>query len=330
MKKKINIAIIGATGMVGTTLIKVINESNDLYYNDIYLFASKSSSGKVINILNKDYIVRELNDNILNLKIDIAYFVAGGDISKNYAKKLSDKKIYVVDNSSYFRNDPLVPLIVPEVNITSLNKDNYLIANPNCSTIQSVLTLKVIDNLFNATKVNYTTYQAVSGSGFNGINELINSTKGEDPKFYPKEIYNNVIPQIDSFLEGGYTKEEYKMINETKKILNKDIDVTATCVRVPINYGHSVSMLVNTKKIVDLSLLEEAYQNYPGIKYYKNDYPTPKDSVGNDLVLVGRLRLNPNNNKELLVWNVSDNVRKGAAANAYKIGEYIYKEFINE
>ncbi|MFA5692292.1 MAG: aspartate-semialdehyde dehydrogenase [Acholeplasmataceae bacterium] len=327
MKENINIAIIGATGMVGSKLIEIINEKKDIYQN-IYLFASKRSKGTKIEILNKKYEVLELTDGIFNFRIDIAYFVAGGEISKRYALKLASKGVYVIDNSSYFRNEPNIPLIIPEVNLNTLNKNNYLISNPNCSTIQSVLTLKVIDQLYDIVRVNYTTYQAVSGSGYQGIKELINSKKGLEPKFYPKTIYDNLIPQIDDFLDDGFTKEEHKMINETQKILGKEIDCMATCVRVPINYGHSVSIDVETNQEIDLKTLSNAYKNFPGIKFYENDYPTPKDSVGNDLVLVGRLRLNPNNKKELLVWNVSDNVRKGAAANAYKIGEYIKGEYL--
>lgn len=327
MKENINIAIIGATGLVGSKLIEIINESKDKY-NNIYLFASKKSEGKIIKINNKDYFVKALDESIFDYKIDVAYFMAGGSISKEYAKRLSLNGVYVVDNSSYFRMDKDIPLIIPEVNINKLSKDNYLISNPNCSTIQSVLTLHVIDTLYDVTKVTYSTYQAVSGSGLQGLNDLRNTKDGKPNLFYPKVIYDNVIPQIDVFLEDGFTKEEYKMIYETNKILGKPLDVTATCVRVPVTDGHSVSINAITKEKVNLKELKESFQSYEGIRFYDNDYPTPMDSRNSDLVLVGRLRLNPSNDHEVLVWSVSDNLRKGAAYNAYKIGEHIIKEFI--
>ncbi len=327
MKENINIAIIGATGLVGSKLIEIINESKDKY-NNIYLFASKKSEGKIIKINNKDYFVKALDESIFDYKIDVAYFMAGGSISKEYAKRLSLNGVYVVDNSSYFRMDKDIPLIIPEVNINKLSKDNYLISNPNCSTIQSVLTLHVIDTLYDVTKVTYSTYQAVSGSGHQGLNDLRNTKDGKPNLFYHKVIYDNVIPQIDVFLEDGFTKEEYKMIYETNKILGKPLDVTATCVRVPVTDGHSVSINAITKEKVNLKELKESFQSYEGIRFYDKDYPTPMDSRNSDLVLVGRLRLNPSNDHEVLVWSVSDNLRKGAAYNAYKIGEHIIKEFI--
>ncbi|MGL4867351.1 MAG: aspartate-semialdehyde dehydrogenase, partial [Cetobacterium sp.] len=237
-----NIAIVGATGLVGGTFLKVLEE-RDLPINKLYVFASARSAGKEIIFKGKKLIIEELTENSFDREIDIALFSAGGDISKKFAPIASEKGVIVIDNSSAWRMDKNVPLVVPEVNPEEIFKNNGIIANPNCSTIQSVVPLKVIDDLYTIKRVVYSTYQAVSGSGIKGIEDLENGLKGEKPKNYPHPIVNNCLPHIDSFLENGYTKEEEKMINETRKILGKEnLPITATCVRVPVVNGHSVSI----------------------------------------------------------------------------------------
>lgn len=327
--RKYNVAVVGATGVVGITMLKVLEEYNFPIKN-LYLYASKRSAGKIINFKNNDYIVLELNeDNINTREIDIALFSAGSSISIAFAKHFINQNAYVIDNSSAFRMDESALLIVPEVNSDMLKKDKYLIANPNCSTIQSVVPLKYIHDLFIVEGVNYSTYQAVSGSGIGGINDLNNNTTD----CYQYQISNNLIPQIDIFNENGYTFEELKMINETKKILNNyELLVNATCVRVPILNCHSVAMSVKCTKEVDINLLKQTLKNAAGIKLVddinKNEYPMPINANDQDNILVGRIRKDLNNPKIIHLFCVADNIRKGAASNTIQIAQQLISKNI--
>ncbi|PKK93716.1 MAG: aspartate-semialdehyde dehydrogenase [Tenericutes bacterium HGW-Tenericutes-6] len=321
------IAIVGATGMVGQTFRQVL-EDRKFPIKEIVFFASEKSDGKTIDFMGKTYLVKALNSHSFDEGFDIALFSAGGEISLIYAPIAASKGVKVIDNSSAWRMKPNIKLVVPEVNKSVLTKDDFIIANPNCSTIQSVVPLKVIHELFEVKRVIYSSYQAVSGSGYKGIMDLERGKNGEPNTFYPKPIYENVIPHIDSFLASGYTKEEQKMVDETKKILNlPNIKVSATCVRVPVLVGHSVSMYVETNKPIDLSLLNNTYEKNPDIVLHKDDtYPTPLDVAGQDSVHVGRVRLDQDEPNGLHLWVVADNVRKGAATNAIQIAEHLIKE----
>ncbi|WP_162146812.1 aspartate-semialdehyde dehydrogenase [Acholeplasma granularum] len=326
--KKINIGIIGITGLVGQTMLKVL-ETSKLPINQLYVYASSRSLGKKVIFKDEELTIKELNIETFNDPLDIVFFAVDSDLSKIYAPIAVAKGIYVIDNSSAFRMDEDIPLIVPEVNKKILKKDNYLIANPNCSTIQSVVALNAIHKLFEVSEVNYSTYQAVSGSGVNGLEDLELTSKGLNPQFYPRPIHDNVIPHIDAFLESGFTKEEMKMVNETNKIFSTKMYITATAVRVPVKFGHSVSIHATTNKNIDLNLLLETYKHSEGIKLYlNNQYPVPLDVQDSDLVHIGRVRMDLNFPNKILLWTVAENVRKGAASNAVQIGEYVYEEFI--
>lgn len=325
-----NIAIVGASGLVGGTFLKVLEE-RDLPIKNLYLFASARSAGKEVIFKGKTLVIEELTENSFDREIDIALFSAGGDISKKFAPVASEKGVIVVDNSSAWRMDENVPLVVPEVNPEDIFKNNGIIANPNCSTIQSVVPLKVIDELYGIKRVVYSTYQAVSGSGIKGIEDLQRGLKGEEPKTYPHPIVNNCLPHIDSFLENGYTKEEEKMINETRKILNKkNLPITATCVRVPVLNGHSISINVELEREVNLEELKAKFRETKGIvledDVKNNRYPLATEANGTDEVYVGRLRKDFSIEKGLNLWVVADNIRKGAATNAVQIAEILMKK----
>lgn len=319
---KINVAIVGATGMVGSTFLKVLSDL-DVPIGRLTLLASEKSAGRKVMFKDKEYIVELLTEEALDpSRFQYALFSAGGSVSQKYAPIARDRGITVIDNSSAWRMDPDVPLVVPEVNFDAIGPDDHLIANPNCSTIQSVLPLKVIDDLFGVKRVVYTTYQAVSGSGFKGVQDLERTREGEAPAFYRHPIFDNCLPEIDVFLENGYTKEEQKMIDETRKILGKeDIAVSATCVRVPVKNGHSVAMNITTERTLDLEKLKDALDSADGIRFYRDpeEYPTAREASDQDLVLVGRLRLDESFPNTLHLWDTADNIRKGAAANAVQI-----------
>jgi aspartate-semialdehyde dehydrogenase len=325
--RQYRIAIIGATGMVGQTFIKVLEERK-IPISKIEFFASSKSKDKQISFLGNNYFVKELNENSFDSGFDFALFSAGSKISEQYAPIAVSKKIVVIDNSSRWRMDPSVLLIVPEVNQSLIKKEDLLIANPNCSTIQSVVPLKIISDLFGINKVIYSTYQAVSGSGYKGLKDLENGKNGLKNEFYPKPIYENCFPHIDDFLSDGYTKEEQKMIDETKKILGlEDLLVSATCVRIPVLVGHSVSINVECNRPVDLLKLKEAFINNENIVYYDHsNYPTPKEVEGSDLVHVSRLRMDRVFKNGISLFVVADNIRKGAATNAIQILEHMIKE----
>jgi aspartate-semialdehyde dehydrogenase len=327
--KKANIAIVGATGMVGKTFLKVLDQRN-FEIDNLYLFSSKKSAGEVVKFRNKEYIVEELKEDSFSRDIDIALFSAGGSISKKFAPIARGNSVIVVDNSSAWRMDKDIPLVVPEVNPQDINWNNGIIANPNCSTIQSVVPLKVLHDNFKIKRLIYSTYQAVSGSGIAGIMDLENGINGEVNKKYPHQIAYNCIPHIDDFTENGYTKEEIKMIEETKKILNdENIKVTATTVRVPVKYSHSVSINVEFENEFELDKVYELLKSVDGIVVVddikNNVYPMPIDVAGKDEVYIGRIRRDFSIDNGINMWVVADNIRKGAATNAVQIAELLLK-----
>ncbi|PKK99238.1 MAG: aspartate-semialdehyde dehydrogenase [Tenericutes bacterium HGW-Tenericutes-2] len=327
MNKKYKVAVVGATGMVGLTFIKVLEERN-FPLSEIVFFASTRSAGSKVSFNGAEYVVEELTENSFDQGFDFALFSAGGDTSLKFAPIAASKGVVVIDNSSAWRMKDHIKLVVPEVNADVLTNKDLIIANPNCSTIQSVVPLHVIHELFTLKRVIYSTYQAVSGSGYKGVMDLKNGYQNKAPEFYKKQIFDNCFPHIDDFLDNGYTKEEKKMMDETRKILGlPNLLVSATCVRIPVTVGHSVSMNVECEKPIDMNLLIQAFQANKDIVYYEgNNYPTPKDVDGNDLVHVGRLRIDLSTENGIHLWAVADNVRKGAATNAIQIAEYLIKE----
>lgn len=321
------IAIVGATGLVGQTVLQVLEEKNltDFKYE---LLASKRSQGKKIRFMNKEYEVEELTQNTFDKKIDYAIFVAGSEISKEYARLAVQKGTIVIDNSSYFRMDEDVPLVIPEVNPEDIKRHRGIIANPNCSTIQAVVALKPLDDKYKIKRIVYSTYQAVSGAGSKGIKDLENTLKGLKNEKFPYPIANNCIPQIDSFTANGYTKEEMKMINETRKILNNpQMKITATTVRVPILNSHSESINVEFEKDFEIEELKTLLSNSPSIVLQddisKEVYPLAVATTGKDEVYVGRIRRDDSIESGINMWVVADNIRKGAASNAVQILELL-------
>ena len=267
MKRKPNIAVVGATGVVGSTFLKVLEE-RDFPFENIYLMASAKSAGKKITFKGKEYTVEELTEHSFDKPIDIALFSAGGGTSAKFAPIAAQHGTTVVDNSSQWRMDKDVPLVVPEVNPEDIATNKGIIANPNCSTIQAVVALKPLQDKYGIKRVVYSTYQAVAGSGLKGINDLKNGIEGNDEPLqaYAHQIAYNCLPHIDVFLENGYSKEEMKMVNETHKILHDDnIGVTATTVRVPVYYGHSESINIELEKPFELEDIFELFRNAPGI-----------------------------------------------------------------
>ena len=328
--KKYNVAIVGATGLVGQTFLKVLKERN-FPVEKLYLYASARSAGKTVNFVGKDYTVIELKDENIKDDIDVALFSAGGDMSKEYAPKFKAKGAIVVDNSSAWRMEKDIPLVVPEANPEALDGHNGIIANPNCSTIQVMPVLKVLSDKYGLKRVIYSTYQAVAGSGQKGIDDLEANLKGEPSKNYPHQIAFNLLPHIDSFLDNGYTKEEMKMVEETRKILGlPDLKVTATCVRVPVKMGHAVSVNVELEKSFDLKDVFKAFEEKEGVvvkdDVSKNVYPMPIEAEDTDEVYVGRIRRDESVENGLNLWVVADNIRKGAATNTIQIAETLIKK----
>lgn len=327
--KKLNVAVVGATGMVGRTIIKMLEERS-FPINNLYLYASAKSKGATVQFNNLEYIVEELNDASFDRDIDIALFSAGGDISKDYAPKAKEKRIVVIDNSSAWRMDKDVPLIVPEVNPQDIKWHNGIISNPNCSTIQVVVPLKPLHDAFKIERIVYSTYQAVSGSGVGGIEDLENGINGIANKKYPHPIAYNCIPHIDTFMDNGYTKEELKMIEETKKILNDpSLKITATTVRVPVKNCHSVSVNLQFERAFEMQEIYEVLYKSNGVVVEdntdKNIYPMAITVDGQDQVYVGRIRRDFSVENGINLWIVADNVRKGAATNAVQIAELVAK-----
>jgi len=331
MNRKPNLAIVGATGLVGSTFLKVLEE-RDFPFENLYMMASAKSAGTTVTFRGKDYIVEELTEKSFDKPIDIALFSAGASTSLKFAPIAAAKGVVVVDNSSAWRMDQEVPLVVPEVNPQDIKWNKGIIANPNCSTIQAVVALKPLYDKYGIKRIVYSTYQAVSGSGLKGINDLKEGLKGNDiMKAYPHPIAGNCLPQIDVFLDNGYTKEEMKMVNETHKILGDDsIGVTATTVRVPVFDSHSESINIELKKPFEVEDIKKLLAEAPGIVLQDDPensvYPLARSAAGKDEVFVGRIRRDFSIENGLNIWVVSDNIRKGAATNAVQIAEVLIKE----
>ena len=329
--RKINLAVVGATGMVGNKFLEVLTERK-LPVENYYLFASAKSAGKVIDFMGKPHTVIELTEeNVKKVKVDIALFSAGGSVSKVFAPIFVAQGAIVVDNSSQWRMDKDVPLVVPEVNPNDVDWNHGIIANPNCSTIQAMLALKPLDDKYTIKRVVYSTYQAVSGAGVQGYNDLKDGAEGIAPKKFPYPIFANVIPQIDVFLENGYTKEEEKMINETRKILGRpDLRITATTVRVPVFHGHSESINLEFEKPCTLEGIKEALAAFPNVVLVDDDknakYPMPIYAENHDEVYIGRIRLDYSVESGCNLFVVADNIRKGAATNAVQIAQLLLEK----
>ena len=326
----IRVAIVGATGMVGRMFLKVLEEKKP-NVDEYVLFASSRSAGSTVHFMNKDYIVEELTENSFDSGFTYALFSAGGETSLKFAPIAASKGCTVIDNSSAWRMEKDVPLVVPEVNPEDLAVHKNIIANPNCSTIQAVVALKPLHDKYKIKRIVYSTYQAVSGAGQQGYMDLEDGIKGVPPKKFPYPIFGNCLPHIDKFLDNGYTKEEMKMINETHKILHDDtIKITATTVRVPVFYGHSESINVEFYNDFDLNTLKKDLANFPGIivkdDIENNIYPMPIDAAGTDEVYVGRIRRDFSVDYGVNLWVVADNIRKGAASNAVQIMEKLIEK----
>jgi len=331
--KEYKLALVGATGVVGREARKVLEEMQ-LPIEKYVFFASSKSAGSKIEFMGKEYEIQELKEDSFDEGFDFAVFSAGGETSKKFAPIASTKGVIVVDNSSAFRMEKEVPLVVPEVNAEDIEWNHGIIANPNCSTIQAVVPLKVLDDKYQIKRIIYSTYQAVSGAGKAGIEDLENGiqayTNGGDYELakFAHPIFNNCLPEIDVAMPSGYTKEEEKMINETRKILGKpDLAVTATCVRVPVFNSHSESINVEFEKEFDLEELISALKEAPGIMV-ENDlenhqYPLAANVTGHNEVYVGRIRRDFSVPNGINFWCVGDNIRKGAATNALQIVKYL-------
>ena len=330
--KKFNVAVVGATGMVGNKFLQVLEERN-LPVDNYYLFASSRSAGKQIDFMGKPHTVIELtpeNVRAMKGKIDFALFSAGGSVSKEFAPIFVEIGVTVVDNSSQWRMDENVPLVVPEVNPEDVKWNKGIIANPNCSTIQAVVALKPLYDKYGIKRIIYSTYQAVSGAGVAGYNDLKNGVNGDAPSKFPYPIAFNILPHIDVFTESGYTKEEIKMIEETKKIFHDNtLRITATTVRVPVFHGHSESINVEFKTPCTKEGVVDALRNFDGIivedDTTKNLYPMPISAENHDEVFVGRIRLDDSVDSGVNLWVVADNIRKGAATNAVQILQLLIK-----
>lgn len=331
--KNYKLAIVGATGVVGRTVLQVLQERN-LPISKYVFFASKKSAGKTIHFMGKDSLVQELTESSFDEGFDYAIFSAGGSTSLKYAPIAVSKGCIVIDNSSAFRMEPNVPLVVPEVNPDVIKNHHGIIANPNCSTIQAMPVLKPLEDNYKIKRIIYSTYQAVSGAGQKGINDLENGIMNyvhynslETPlEKFPHPIFNNCLPHIDVFLDNGYTKEEEKMINETRKILGRsDIKITATTVRVPVFNSHSESINVELENSFELSDIISLLKRSPNVvvqdDLIHNIYPLAANVSGNDEVFVGRIRRDFSIENGLNLWVVADNIRKGAATNAVQIVE---------
>ncbi len=330
------IAIVGISGAVGQELLSVLTERN-FPVESLKVFGSARSAGQKYNFRGKDIEVLELQHNDDFKDIDIAFVSAGGGISIEYAPTITKHGAIMIDNSSAFRMDDDVPLVVPELNAEdALNRPRNIIANPNCTTTQLVVSLKAIESLSHITKVHVSTYQAASGAGAAAMDELEEQyaqiQRDEEPTVakFAYQLAYNLIPQVDSFTDNGYTKEELKMYHETRKIMHSDIKVSATCVRVPVLRAHSESVWVETEKPITVDDAKKSFANTPGIilmdNAEKQEYPMPLFLEGRDEVFVGRVRKDLTNENGLSFWSVSDQIKKGAALNAVQIAEYLIKE----
>ena len=338
-QKRFNIAVAGATGAVGNQMIRCLEEM-DFPINSILFLASSRSVGRQLRFKGDLIDVKELKEDSFK-GFDIAVFSAGGGTSEKFAPFAAKDGCVVVDNSSAWRMDPQVPLVVPEVNRHAIagHKQKGIIANPNCSTIQMVVALNPIHKKYGIKRIVVSTYQAVSGTGKKAIDELFDQTRAlinfldYEKRVYPHRIAFNCLPHIDVFLDNGYTKEEMKMVNETRKILEDDsIAVTATTVRVPVFFGHSESVNIETHEPVDAEDVRALLKDAPGVKVMddpaKNLYPLAIDAAGQDLTLVGRIRQDESVANGINMWIVADNIRKGAATNAVQIAQVLAKEYL--
>jgi len=331
--EKYDIAIVGATGLVGRTLISLLNEYSFPLKN-VKLFASQKSVGKIFNVLGKEIAVEKLTEEVFKERFHFVFFCAGGEISKTYAPLAVGCGAIVIDNSSVFRMKKEVPLVVPEVNFDACFNYRGIVSNPNCSTVQCVLPLYALSCRFGVKRVNYNTYQAVSGSGQKGINALYHALTEDKCEFYPECINKTCLPEIGDFTENGYTQEEVKMIEETRKILGlNDLPVSATCVRVPVENCHAVSVSVELAEKFSLEEVRAILSKQKGVVVTDNEgkriYPTGVMANGRDEVFVGRLRRDFSTKNGLLFYCVSDNLRKGAASNALQIAtEYIKRGWV--
>ncbi|NMA37906.1 MAG: aspartate-semialdehyde dehydrogenase [Papillibacter sp.] len=319
------IAIVGATGMVGRTFLKVLEE-RQLRARDYVLFASGKSAGTELDFMYKKYVVQELREDSFDSGFDIALFSAGGGVSLKFAPLAASRGCVVIDNSSAWRMDPSVPLVVPEVNSEAIRQHRGIIANPNCNVIPATVALKPLYDAYGIRRVVYSTYQAVSGAGRGGWDDLENGLRGQPPKKFPHPIANNCLPHIDVFTDSGYTKEEIKTIDETRKILGcPSLRVTTTNVRVPVFNCHSISLNVELERPFELSELKARLAAFPGLvltdDVKNNVYPMPINVSGHDEVYVGRVRRDESVDSGVNLWVVGDNVRKGAATNAVQIAQ---------
>ena len=330
--KKLNmkVAVVGATGLVGTKMLQVLEERN-FPVTELIPVASEKSVGKEVTFKGKGYKVVGMQTAI-DMQPSVALFSAGGSTSTAWAPKFAAAGITVIDNSSAWRMDPTKKLVVPEINADALTAEDKIIANPNCSTIQMVVALAPLHKRYKAKRIVVSTYQSVTGTGVKAVNQLMNERKGVQGEMaYAYPIDLNVIPQIDVFLDNGYTKEEMKMVNETKKIMRDDsIRVTSTTVRIPVMGGHSESVNIEFEEEFDLDEVKKILTEAPGVVLVddpsKQQYPMPKDAHERDEVFVGRLRRDETQPKTLNMWIVSDNLRKGAATNAVQVAEYLLEK----
>lgn len=328
------LAIVGITGMVGGAILKVLEEYK-FEYDELIAVASEKSAGKKINYAGKEFSVVDLQT-ALEMKPDIAIFSAGKTVSLDWAQKFAKTGCYVIDNSSAWRMDESIPLIVPEVNISTLEKDDYIIANPNCSTIQLVVVLWPLHLKYGLKRVVISTYQSVTGSGFKGLNQIMNERNGkktENPA-YPHQIDLNCIPHGGAFLENGYTEEEMKLVFESRKIMGlPNLKLTSTVVRVAVKGGHSEAVNIEFGKTPDLKQVKFILENSMGVVVLdnpaNNEYPMPLHIEGKNETFVGRIRQDESCDNAINLWITADNLRKGAATNAVQIAEYICDNFIN-
>ena len=332
------IAIVGISGAVGQELLSVLTERN-FPVESLKLFGSARSAGNTYTFKGENIEVVELQHNDDFKDIDIAFVSAGGSISIEFAKTITKHGAIMIDNSSAFRMDDDVPLVVPELNAEdALNRPRNIIANPNCTTTQLVVSLKAIENLSHITKVHVSTYQAASGAGATAMDELQEQyaqiQRGEEPTVdkFAYQLAYNLIPQVDAFTENGYTKEELKMYHETRKIMHSDIKVSATCIRVPVLRAHSEAVWLETERPISVEEAKKAFANAPGVVLMNDDakreYPMPLFLEGRDEVFVGRIRKDLTNENGLTFWSVSDQIKKGAALNAVQIAEYLVEKGI--
>ena len=323
------LAIVGVTGLVGQEMLEVLAE-RDFPISELIPVASEKSCGRKISFQGQAYPIISLSE-LLERKMDLAFFSAGGVIAKIWAPKLAEIGCKVIDNSSFWRMHKNHKLIVPEINGNVLSDEDMIIANPNCSTIQLVMALAPLHKKYIIKRVVVSTYQSVTGTGRKAVEQLKNEEKGIDgEKAYPYQIYQNALPHCDDFTENGYTKEEMKLTNETKKILDKNIEVTATAVRVPVIGGHSESVNITFENDFDLDEIRIALNSMAGVMVVdnisNNEYPMPINTHKKDAVYVGRIRRDFSQEKTINMWVVSDNLRKGAATNTVQIAEYLLKK----